>query len=256
MSILKVNNLKAKVEDKEILKDKSHYRVANFGVSAMQDGSTSYFHKSVGGYHAAKLGRYQDVIDFHFNKNNMEVYNMLNTKYFIIPTQEGGLQTQVNPDANGNAWFVNSLKIVDNANQEIVSLDSLKTKFEAVVRKDVFDNFGLQSSYKTDSLASINLTEYKLNYLKYNSKSTSKQFAVFSEVFYEEGWKAYINGVEVPHVNVNYILRGLEIPKGDNTVEFKFEPKVIEQGNKISLVSYLLFLVIPVGWFFLNKKKS
>jgi hypothetical protein len=241
--------------DKEILKDTSHYRVANFAVDPMNDGSTSYFHNSIGGYHAAKLGRYQELFDFQISKNNIEVLNMLNTKYFIFEDGNQRLTAQQNQSNNGNAWFVNSIKIAKNANEEITSLDSLKTKNEAVIdAKLISDNF--VTEYANDSTATIELIKYKDNELTYEVNSSSNRFTVFSEIYYKDGWNAYIDGNLTPHLRVNYVLRGMEIPKGKHTVEFKFEPTIIKKGNTIALLSYAFLLIIPIGWFFIEKKKK
>jgi len=241
--------------DREILKDKSYYRVANFMVNPMNDGSTSYFHNSIGGYHAAKMERYQELYDFHIAKNNIEVLNMLNTKYFIYENESGREIVQQNPTPNGNAWLVNTLKIVDNANEEILALDSLRTKSEAVMDKR-FISEGFNTNYPKDSTAVIQLTSYALNDLVYDFKSNTKQFAVFSEIYYKDGWNAYIDGNLTPHYRVNYVLRGLEIPKGTHKIEFKFEPTVIKQGSTITLISYGLLLIVFVGWFFIDRKKK
>ncbi len=241
--------------NKEIMKDKSYYRVANFMVDPMNDGSTSYFHNSIGGYHAAKMGRYQELFDFHISKNNLEVLNMLNTKYFIFADGNNKENAQENPNTNGNAWFVNSIKVVQNANEEIKALDSLKTKLEAVIDAR-FVNSDFVTTYQTDSTATIELTKYKENELTYESNSTNNQFVVFSEIYYKDGWNAYIDGKLVPHYRVNYVLRGMELPKGKYTIEFKFEPTIIEKGNTIGLISYAFLLLIPVGWFFIDKKRK
>ena len=247
---------KASTADIQILKDKTHYRVANFTGDPFQDGRTSYFHKSIGGYHAAKMGRYQDLIEFHLSKQNMEVYNMLNVKYFIIPGDDGKEQIQQNPFNNGNAWFVNKVQYVQTANEEIKALDSLNTKKIAVLRDH--NSYGFQDlkKYDTDSLATIKLTKYSLNELNYESISNQNEFAVFSEIYYKDGWNAYIDGELKPHFNVNYVLRGLEIPAGKHVIEFRFEPKVIQTGSTIALISYVLLVLIPVGWFFYDKKKE
>ena len=247
---------KASTVDIQILKDKTHYRVANFTGDPFQDGRTSYFHKSIGGYHAAKMGRYQDLIEFHLSKQNMEVYNMLNVKYFIIPGDDGKEQIQQNPFNNGNAWFVNKVQYVQTANEEIKALDSLNTKKIAVLRDH--NSYGFQDlkKYDTDSLATIKLTKYSLNELNYESISNQNEFAVFSEIYYKDGWNAYIDGELKPHFNVNYVLRGLEIPAGKHVIEFRFEPKVIQTGSTIALISYVLLVLIPVGWFFYDKKKE
>ena len=239
--------------DKQIVKDKSHYRVANLAVDPFQDGRTSYFHKSIGGYHAAKMGRYQDLIEFQLAKNNREVFDMLNVKYFIFPDKDGKEQIQINPNANGNAWFVDSLKVVNSADEEIVALDSLKTKSIAVIDKSKFKN-ALSLVTKKDATATIRLTEYSLEYLKYESSTSEDQFAVFSEIYYKDGWNAYIDGEIIPHYRVNYVLRGMQVPAGMHTIEFKFEPEVIQTGTTISLISYALLLLIPVGWFWRNHR--
>jgi len=241
--------------DKEILKDKSHYRVADFTKNIMGDGSTSYFHNSIGGYHAAKPRRYQELYDFHLEKNNVEVLNMLNTKYFIFEDGNQRKNLQQNSYSNGNAWFVNTLKIVDTANEEIIALDSLKTKKEAVILS-TFIKDGFKQQYPIDSTATIQLKSYKANELLYESNTQLNQFAVFSEIYYKDGWNAYIDGEPVSYYRVNYVLRGLEIPQGKHSIEFKFEPTVIKKGNSIALFSYAILLIIPLGWFFIKKRKA
>ena len=244
---------KASTADLQILKDKSHYRVANFSTDPFQDGRTSYFHKSIGGYHAAKVGRYQDLIEFQLSKQNMQVYNMLNVKYFILPGDDGEEVAQQNPDANGNAWFVKNIKYVKTADQEIRALDSTLTKSTVVVNENNIRK-KINFSPELDSLAYIKLTEYSLNSLTYDTSSNKDEFAVFSEIYYKHGWNAYLDGVKQPHTNVNYILRGMEIPKGEHIIKFKFEPSVIKTGSTISLISYALMLLIPLSCFFYFKK--
>ena len=245
---------KASTADLQILKDKSHYRVANFSTDPFQDGRTSYFHKSIGGYHAAKMGRYQDLIEFQLSKQNMQVYNMLNTKYFIIPGDNGEVIAQQNPNANGNAWFVKNINYVQTADQEIRALDSTQTKNIAIVNENnIYKKINF--SLEVDSLAYIKLTEYSLNSLTYETSSKFDEFSVFSEIYYKNGWKSYIDGELQPYTNVNYVLRGMEIPKGEHIIKFKFEPSVIKTGSIISLISYALMVLIPVSWFFYYKKK-
>jgi hypothetical protein len=239
--------------DKEILKDKSHYRVADFNVSPLQDGRTSYFHNSIGGYHAAKMGRYQELFDYQMGeKINMEVLNMLNAKYIIYPDQ-GKSALQLNPEANGNAWFVSKVKTVTSADGEMKTLNSLKTKDEAVLRKDASAVFN--TVFEKDSTATIQLTAYDVTSLTYQTSTTKLQFAVFSEIYYKNGWNAYIDGELTPHYSVNYVLRGMEIPVGKHVVVFKFEPTVIKKGNKITITCYFLLLIIPLGWFFVERKR-
>lgn len=246
---------RASSADLQIQKDKSHYRVANFTGDPFQDGRTSYFHKSIGGYHAAKMGRYQDLIEFQLGKQNMQVYNMLNVKYFIIPDNEGKEQMQQNPNNNGNSWFIKDIKYVKSANEEIKALDSLNTKTTVVINEKSLTT-SVSYSKELDSLATINLVKYSLNALTYDSNSTKDEFAVFSEIYYKNGWNAYIDGELKPHLNVNYVLRGIEIPAGKHSVEFRFEPKVIQTGSTISLLSYVFLLLIPLGWFFYDKNKA
>ena len=233
--------------DLEILKDTSYYRVANFTGNFMNENRTSFFHRSVGGYHAAKLKRYQELIDYQVAKNNMEVFNMLNAKYFIV----GEDKFEVNKEANGNAWFVNSLIPVASANEEIIMLTNLDTKKEAVIRGDKYTG---TTKFASDSLATISLVKHDLNDLKYFSNATKDQFAVFSEIYYGNGWNAYLDGKLVPHYQVNYVLRGMQVPAGKHTIEFKFEPTVVAKGGRLSLYFYFLLVLVPFILVFLKKK--
>lgn len=242
--------------DKLIMKDTSHYRVGNFVGSPMNDGSTSYFHQSIGGYHAAKMMRYQELFEYQIAKNNMEVLNMLNTKYFIIQDNEGQKQVQQNRDINGNVWFVGKVKTVNSANEEIQALDSLDTKNEAVYAVNKLSKEPFKFPQGKDSTAVIKLLNYDVTSLTYQSKTQKEQFAVFSEIFYKNGWNAYVDGELTPHLRVNYVLRGMVVPKGEHIIEFKFEPKVIQQGKIISLGSYLLLILVPLGWFFYERKNN
>ena len=237
--------------DKEILKDKSNYRVINLSANPLQDGRTSYFHNSIGGYHAAKMKRYQELFDYQIANNNVEVLNMLNVKYFIADDKE----FEQNTEANGNAWFVNTVKEVKTANEEIKALDSLDTKLSAVYKfTNAKINFPVVQV--TDSLAKINLVENKITELTYESENTVDQYAVFSEIYYKDGWNAYIDEVKVPYQRVNYVLRGMIIPKGKHTISFKYGPTVIKTGSTISLVSYAILLLFPVAGYFLTKKNN
>ncbi|MCF6346765.1 MAG: YfhO family protein [Flavobacteriaceae bacterium] len=241
--------------DKEILKDRSHYRVINFLVDPMNDGSTSYFHNSIGGYHAAKPRRYQELFEHQIAKNNYEVLNMLNTKYIIFPDNEGVPRLQLNSEANGNAWFVNEVEFVNSADEEIKGLDSLKTKQKGIINVE-FKNEIPKLSFAKDSLASIKLTSYQANEMVYESSTTTEQLAVFSEIYYKNGWNAYVDGKLLPHFRANYVLRAMIIPQGKHKIVFKFEPTVIKKGNTITLISYAFLLLIPLGWFFVEKKKN
>ena len=246
---------KASNADNLILQDKTHFRVANFTEDPMQDGTTSYFHQSIGGYHAAKMGRYQELFDFQIAKNNLETLNMLNTKYFIIADNNDEKQAQQNPDANGNVWFVENVILVNSANEEMKALDSLNTKTTAVLAKSKVSEHS-NFIFEKDSMATIKLVKYDVTELIYQSKSSKEQFAVFSEIYYKDGWNAYVDGELTPHFRVNYVLRGMKIPAGEHKVEFKFEPKVIQQGGLISLFSYIiLILASSVGFVYCKKKK-
>ena len=239
----------------EIQKDKGHYRVLNFMVNPMNDGSTSYFHNSVGGYHAAKPRRYQELFDYQIARNNMEVLHMLNTKYIIFPGENNQESVQLNQDANGNAWFVDEVVWVDTADEEIRGLDSLNTKMSAVVRREYKDMLaGL--AFERDSKASIRLTEYRADQMTYEAETESDQLAVFSEMYYENGWKAYVDGEPVPHLRANYVLRALVVPKGRHSIVFRFEPEVIRIGSGVTLVSYAIFLLAPLGWYLTERKRK
>jgi uncharacterized membrane protein YfhO len=246
---------KATTVDNLILQDKTHFRVINFTTDPMQDGATSYFHQSIGGYHAAKMGRYQELFDYQIAKNNLETLNMLNAKYFIIADDNNELQAQQNPDANGNVWFVENINLVNSANEEMQALDLLNTKTTAVLDKSKLSkNSGF--IFEKDSTATIILLKYDVTELTYQSKSAKEQFAVFSEIYYKNGWNAYVDGKLTPHFRVNYVLRGMKIPAGDHKIEFKFEPKVIQQGGLISMFSYVILILVSLGWFLYDKKKK
>lgn len=245
--------------DLEIMKDDSHYRVFDVTSGAAR---ASYFHNSLSGYHAAKLKRFDELFDFHITKNNMNVLNMLNTKYIIADDDKGNIFPYTNDDANGNAWFVNTVQRLENPNQEIKALDSLETKTKAILTDNLSDDSypktvaKLSKDYVVDSIANIQLTNFKPNYLKYTSNNSNTGFAVFSEIYYGKGWQAFIDGEQVPHLRVDYVLRGIEIPKGEHQIEFKFEPQVIKTGSRIALASSIfLALLLVLGLFYEFKKK-
>ena len=241
--------------DQEILKDTTYYRVANFSVNPMNDGSTSFFHNSIGGYHAAKPRRYEELFEHQIVRNNFEVLNMLNTKYIIFADQQGSQQVQQNTEANGNVWFVNEVDFVNSADEEIKALDSLNTKEKAIVNSE-FKHLLPSNTFAKDSTATISLIGYEPNKMTYSYNATNEQLAVFSDMYYENGWNAYIDGELIPHFRVNYVLRALVVPKGMNVIEFKFEPSVIKQGNTITLASYGILGLLLLGWFFTNRKKK
>ncbi len=242
------NPYKATDADQLIMKDTDpNFRVFNMTVSAFQDASTSYFHKSLGGYHGAKLRRYQELIDHHLVKNNEAVLNMLNTKYFIFPDENKQPSLQINMGALGNAWFVKEFKLVDNADQEIDALTGFDPSMTAVVDKrfaDELKNFTPVS----DSMAKISLTEYQPNKLKYQSESNAAQVAVFSEIYYDKGWNAFIDGKPAPYFRANYVLRAMHVPAGKHEIEFRFEPRAYFTGEKISFASSLILILLLVGF--------
>ncbi len=240
--------------DQQILADPNpHFRVFNVSVNPFTDARTSYFHKSIGGYHAAKLIRYQEVIENQLSKNNREVINMLNTKYFITSNQQKQPIAQQNPDANGVGWFVQEIKWVNSANEEMKALDSFKSKDEVIIDirfKGLMSNLADKQSGKGQVL----LDTYDPKHMVYqvNNDDSKNQLAVFSEVYYSgnKDWKAYIDGEYIDHIRVDYILRGLSIPAGQHKVEFKFEPKAYILGNQISMAfSGILLLLIAFAAF-------
>ncbi len=246
--------------DDMILRDKdTYYRVANFSKNIFNDATTSYHHKSIGGYSAIKLGRYQDLIEHQLSKNNIAVYSMLNTKYFIVPDQKNNQPlVQRNPEAMGNAWFVDSLILVETPDQEMQALDSTDLRSVAILKNEFKEGVaGLQLI--KDPSASINLTVYHPNRLTYQSKTNAEQLAVFSEIYYQPGWNAYIDGKLTPHFRANYVLRALRIPAGEHTIEFKFEPEHYFTGEKISLIGSILFVVFlltAIVMILLQEKKT
>lgn len=228
--------------DKQIAQDTTIFRVFNpseIGGS----GRTPYFHHSIWGYHAAKPAGIQDLYDFHIAKNNVAVLSMLNVKYVIQQDEEGTTYPAVNPDANGNAWFVNELIPVNNANEEIMALGNLDVKNKAVFNKSVFPGKD-QLNFETDSTAVIELTQYEPNHLTYQSNNNHAGVAVFSEMYYPNGWNAYIDGKLVPHFEVNYVLRALEVPAGNHKIEFKFQPTLVGVGGKITMASSILLILV------------
>ncbi|MRH99722.1 YfhO family protein [Kriegella sp. EG-1] len=229
----------------QILKDEGVYRVYN-PQEGWDSASTSYFHQSITGYHAAKPAGMQDLFYFYIFKGNVSVLNMLNVKYVIQQTEEGQSYPAVNPDANGNAWFVKTLKEVNSANDEILALGDFDEKNEAIVNTTKFNTIN-RTSFQTDSTTIITLTDYKPNHLTYKSNNQNAGVAVFSEMYYEHGWNAYIDGKPQDHFRVNYVLRALKVPEGTHTIEFKFEPKVIKEGSQIALASSMLFVLVVLG---------
>ena len=240
--------------DQEILKDKGNYRVLDLSGSPLNSARASFFHNSIGGYHGAKPKRMQDLFEFHVYEGNQAVLNMLNVKYNIIKN-EGNLFAQRNPYANGNAWFVDSIQETRTDNEVILYLSFLNTKEKALITPEFTSNLK-QHTFKKDSTATINLKSYQPNELIYESKSSQDAFAVFSEIYYENGWKAYIDEKEVDILRVNYTLRGLEIPSGTHEIVFRFEPKIIKTGSTIVLASSILLMLLILGGIFYEFKEK
>lgn len=233
--------------EKQILRDKDpHFRVINLTTNTFNEARTSYRLKSVGGYHAVKLRRYQDLIDEHLSKFNLNAFNMLNTKYFIVKDAEGNPEPQYNPDAMGNAWFVDTLMVVNTPQEESDALYGINLKTTAVLDKK-FDTFVQQPSLAIDSFATISLTKYAPNCLEYESNTKTPKTAVFSEVYYPYGWKAYIDDMPQEHFRVNYLLRAINVPAGKHTIRFEFKPDSVYQKDGISVAFLVLLGLLCVG---------
>jgi hypothetical protein len=241
--------------DMQILEDEGHFRVYDITTNPFSSGRASYFHNALGGYHAAKPGRMQDLDDFYLAKGGIGILNMMNVRYIIGESPNGGPVAQRNPFANGNAWFPESVLLAENANEEILLLDSLDTKRTVVVHADFKDKLPLAEMAR-DSTASIDLTQAKPDFLVYESSSKTPQLAVFSEVYYPHGWNAYVNGELTEHIRVNYVLRALPLPAGNHRIEFKFEPQVIKTGGSVALVSFILFLLIIAAGLWWKRKQD
>jgi hypothetical protein len=239
--------------DTEILKDPTNYRV--FDIQGWLQGRTSYFHKAIGGYSAVRPKRMQQLFDYQIAKNNTEILNMLNVKYVIQTDKEGKEYPIINPDANGNAWFVSQIKFVQNSDAEMKALDKLNSKEVAVINENEFADIK-NKAFAKDSSATITLDSYKPNNLKYTSTNSKEGLAVFSEMYYEKGWKALVDGKETSIMRANYALRAIVVPAGKHTIEFKFEPQVVKTGGTIALVSSIGMLLLLVGGLYFERKKS
>lgn len=241
--------------DLQILQDKDlYYRVLNLTVNTFNDASTSYFHKSIGGYHGAKMKRYQELIEHQIAKNNFHVLNMLNTKYFIVPDENNKPVAQYNPNALGNAWFVKAYKIVKNADEELASLSNFKPDSVAIVDQR-FSNILNNFSPRFDSSATIKLVFYSPNKLSYEYQAKYKQLTVFSDIYYDKGWNLYVDGKIYPYFRANYVLRAAILPEGTHKIDFIFEPQSYAIGEKISLASSLLLLIFAIFVFYTRIKK-
>lgn len=262
--------------DKMVLQDPTQYRVLDASVNIFNDASPSYFHKNIGGYHAAKLRRYQELINMHLEAeigklfgafgraktfeqinpvlDSLGVLNMLNMKYVIYNKEAPPM---LNHAANGNVWLVNNVRIAADANQEMKMLGEINTKHEMVVDKQFASQ--LPAKIMPDSAARIALKSYQPNHLTYSFDSKTDQMAVFSEIYYDKGWNAYINGKKVQYVRANYLLRAMPLSAGKYDIEFKFEPASYRIGNRIALASSILLVLSFIGFVVMqlkSKKKS
>ena len=261
--------------DEAILQDKSQFRILDATVDIFNDATPSYFHKNIGGYHAAKLRRYQELINMQLTGeigklfgafgsattaesitpvfDSLRVMNMLNIKYVIYNKQAPPL---VNPYHNGNAWFVNNIRIAQDANEEMKLLGEIDTRHELVIDKSLAS--ALPSKVTPDSTAKISLKSYAPNHLIYSVDTKTDQVAVFSEIYYDKGWKATIDGKEVPYTRVNYLLRAMPLKAGSYDVEFRFAPGSYSTGNLLALISSVLLIIGLATYLFLffRKKKS
>jgi len=242
--------------DQQILEDPQlYYRVLDLGGDPFQNASPSFYHKSVGGYHPAKLRRYQDIIDAYLVKGDQKMLNMLNTKYIITQDQ----QAQLNAGAMGNAWLVGDIRKVASPDEEIASIRDIDPAQTAVVLDREFPGYLTSGSFSRQGR--VTLTKYEPNALTYASQAEGDQFAVFSDIWYgpDKGWQAYVDGQPADHIRVNYIFRGMKIPSGSHTIEFKFVPvkvlRSIELGFWLNNLVGLLLLGL-FGWLFYSWYKS
>jgi len=234
--------------DKQILRDNDpHYRV--YDQPGFQTTSASYFHKTIGGYNPAKLQRFDDLIYRHIAKGNQRVLDMLNAKYFITNNENNEPSVIMNSAASGNAWFINNIINVENANQEIDGLSNFDPNGDAIIHKEFNDYIAGLSPQKNGS---IRLTSYAPDILEYTSSSDSEQLAVFSEIWYgpNKGWQAYIDDEPVEHIRANYALRALRIPSGSHKIVFEFKPSIFSISEKIALFSSILFVLGLLGFLY------
>ncbi|MCH8903432.1 MAG: hypothetical protein IIA45_05910, partial [Bacteroidetes bacterium] len=257
------NQFKPNQADLAILNDKDpNYRVYNLTVgNPFTDAMTSYHHKSVGGYNAAKLIRYQDLIEKHISRGEMRVFNMLNTKYFIVgdSNNDNKPTVQANPDALGNAWFVQNIKWVADADSEMQALGIFDPGSQVVI-DERYHNYMDGLNLNFDPEATITLTEFAPNRLVYECDvKGEEQFVVFSEIYYEGGgsdWESSINGEKKNHIRVNYVLRGMRVPPGQSEIVFEFKPPSYFVGEKVSMAASILLVLFMLSTFAYSLKKK
>jgi hypothetical protein len=247
--LLASENFLPKLYEQRIMQDKDpNFRVYNMTVNPLFDARTSYFFKSVTGYHPARLRLYQDIIDRYLYRGS-PVVDMLNTKYFLEPDSAGRVGVTMNPNASGPCWFVKYVRIVEGPVEEFKSLDNLHFRDTAIVNSS-FNKQVVQPV--PDSSASIRMVKFDNDQMEYESNAASPQFAVFSEIYYPKGWNAYIDGKATEYCKTNYLLRGLSVPAGKHNITFKFEPQSYARGVKISFIASILILVIFLGGMFMQ----
>ncbi|HEY8688564.1 MAG TPA: YfhO family protein [Chitinophagaceae bacterium] len=250
-------NFKPTQADALILQDKDpHYRVYNLAPDRFNESKSAYYHRSIGGYNAAKLRLYQDLIETQLSKNpmNMAVLNMLDTKYFLFPDQQTGVvNVQKNDSAMGAAWLVKEIKTVNGPVEEIKALDKFDPAQTAFIDKAQNANI---PQITFDSTAKIKLTKYNNDEAEYESDTRSDQFAVFSEIYYSAGWNAYIDGKKMPYYKVNYLLRGMPIPVGHRVIDFKFEPVSYKTGYTLATIGNILLYLLLIGGIYMSFRKK
>jgi hypothetical protein len=239
--------------DKWILRDTTDYRVANFaGGNPFVDGTnaTAYYHRSVGGYHAATLRRYDELITHHLAKNNMAVYDMLNTRYFIVPgASDGGgatTQVEVNTNACGSAWYVDTIRWVNSPDQELLALHDFDPHTTAVVDSSKFNDIAVVEA-TSDTAAKITLVEYRTNRLTYRTRSAVDGVVVFSEIYYPKGWTAYLDGELCSYFRANYVLRAMEVPAGEHEIVFSFRAPYFSELVWVTRICSLILLLGALG---------
>ena len=236
--------------DQQILQDKDmNYRVMD--LQHFGEAMPSYFHKTIGGYHAAKLSRYNDLINNQIAKNNIPVFNMLNTRYIIVDDQT----VQRNPEALGNAWFVDSLTYVDNADKEMAFLDNFNPATSAVADAKFRQQLGEAKAVQPGD--TIYETSYAPNHLTYKSHSANGGLAVFSEIYFPWGWKVNVDGKPVEMGRVNYVLRALQLPAGDHEIDFKFIPDEVSKTQgwaKIAVIAIYILLLLALNYAIFGDK--
>lgn len=241
--------------DREILKDKDiNYRVANMSVSTFNDATTSLYHRSVGGYFAAKPRRYQDMIDRYLSKMNMSVYNMLNTKYFILKGDDGAQQLMPNSSAFGNAWLAEDIVMVSTPNDEIAKVGEVNLANTAVISNE-FTSLLTDVSLERNISDKIEHTSYKANRMEYKTDFSEPRLVIFSEIYYPKGWTATIDGKKTDYLRANYILNGLVVPAGEHIIVFEFKPPHLSALRAVSIISSLLLVLILAAGVYLNYKK-